>query len=132
MRAPADHGRLRGGSIEKRAQKGKMIKKQVVSQFALTLFFPLQFGRLGGFRVLFEDTKMPGQRELFEIQRGGRTLSISRSSQGNRKLYVGAVNGEVCAFAPAKGDLLRALIRLSQSYPKAKPRRHVARPRKSR
>ena len=64
---------------------------------------------------------MPGQRELFEIQRGGRTLSISRASQGNRKLYIGAVNGEVCAFAPAKGGLLRALIQLSQAYPHGLP-----------
>ena len=55
---------MRAGSIEKRPAKGKAAKKTVVSQFALTLFFPLKSRRLGGLRVLFEDTENDTDRDV--------------------------------------------------------------------
>ena len=61
---------------------------------------------------------MANQRDLFEILYGGRRLAVAVTRRGRQRLYVGAINGEVCATAPGKGDLLRALIQMARHYPK--------------
>ena len=58
-------------------------------------------------------------RELFEIRYNGRLLGVARTWRGHSRSYVGLINGEIVTFAPAKGDLLRNLIQIAKSYPKA-------------
>lgn len=67
------------------------------------------------------------------IRHNERNIGISRYFRKSRRTYIGSINGEVCAFGPAKGELLRKLIEMARSYPKApKPVRkaRIARPRK--
>ena len=58
-------------------------------------------------------------RELFEIKYNGRLLGVARTWRRRSRSYVGFINGEIVTFAPAKGDLLRNLIQIAKSYPKA-------------
>lgn len=57
-------------------------------------------------------------RELFEVRYNGRLLGVAQTWRQSRS-YVGFINGEIVTFAPAKGDLLRNLIQIAKSYPKA-------------
>jgi hypothetical protein len=76
---------------------------------------------------------MPKLKQLFQLRHKGRTLSVGLKSRGKRKVYLGAINGETCAVAPGKGEVLRLLIKMAQGYPKSYPRRmHVAQPGNSR
>lgn len=58
-------------------------------------------------------------RELFEIRYNGRLLGVARAWRNGARSYIGFINGEMVTFAPAKGDLLRNLIQIAKSYPKA-------------
>ena len=55
---------------------------------------------------------MQTQRELFKIKRGGKCLSVLQGALGHRR-YIGSIDGQVCAEAPAKGELLRRLIEMT-------------------
>jgi hypothetical protein len=74
--------------------------------------------------------KIDRAQELFEIRHSGRNLQVWRRGKGHFKQYLGAINGDVCAMGPAKGDLLRRLVEMSRHYPMAPPRRRVARPKR--
>jgi hypothetical protein len=59
---------------------------------------------------------------LFEISHKGRRLGFKKVGWGSKqKGYIGSINGDECAFARAKGELLSKLIGLVPSYPKALP-----------
>jgi hypothetical protein len=58
-------------------------------------------------------------RELFEIRYSGRLLGVARTWRGHSRSYVGLVNGKIVTIAPAKGDLLRNLIQIAKTHPKA-------------
>lgn len=74
---------------------------------------------------------MKHARELFEIKRADRTIQIWRLRRGHRKWYFGAINGELCAFGDAKGELLRRLIDMARNYPPTPRPLRVAHPRKA-
>lgn len=58
------------------------------------------------------------QRDLFEIKRGGKRLTVAvRGGCGGWRRYIGSIDGQECAMAPAKGDLLRMLIDMTGSQP---------------
>lgn len=60
---------------------------------------------------------MKNAKELFSFRHSQRTITIWRQGRSHFKRYIGAVNGEVCAEAPAKGELLRRLIEIARTYP---------------
>jgi hypothetical protein len=64
--------------------------------------------------------------ELFSFRHCQRDITVWRRGKGHFKRYIGAINGEVCAEAPAKGELLRNLIQMARGYPKAPSQRRVA------
>ena len=57
------------------------------------------------------------QRDLFEIKRGGKRLAVAVRGSGGWRRYIGSINGQECAAAPAKGDLLRMLIEMTDRQP---------------
>ena len=67
-------------------------------------------------------------RHLFDINHGGRRLTVSRTGSQGRRMYIGAINGQECAAAPAKGELLRTLIQMARHFPKSSqaPRTGIA------
>lgn len=65
--------------------------------------------------------------ELFRFRHSQRDITVWRRGRGHYKRYIGAINGDVCADAPAKGELLRKLIEMARHYPKAQSRHCVAR-----
>ena len=56
---------------------------------------------------------MINHRHLFTIQHRGKRLAIAVRTRYRRRTYVGTIDGEIMATAPAKGPLLRLLVELS-------------------
>jgi hypothetical protein len=52
-------------------------------------------------------------RHLFDIQHRGKRLSVGVRTRFRRRTYIGAIDGQVCATAPAKGTLLRLLMEMT-------------------
>ncbi|HEY5237398.1 MAG TPA: hypothetical protein VIJ62_03375 [Rhizomicrobium sp.] len=55
---------------------------------------------------------MQNQRELFEIKRGGRRITVAVRGARGRRRYIGSIDGQVSAVAHEKGDLFRKLIEI--------------------
>jgi hypothetical protein len=53
---------------------------------------------------------MTNQRHLFDIQHRGKRLSVAVRTNYRQRTYIGSIDGQVCATAPAKGTLLRLLV----------------------
>ncbi|HET7083747.1 MAG TPA: hypothetical protein VFI23_03190 [Rhizomicrobium sp.] len=56
---------------------------------------------------------MENQRHLFDIQHRGKRLSVAVRTKYRQRTYIGSIDGQVCATAPAKGTLLRLLVEMS-------------------
>jgi hypothetical protein len=70
--------------------------------------------------------ELPNQRHLFDIQHGGRTLTVAVRGHKGRRIYVGYINGRLAALGRAKGEMLRRLVQLARTFPKASFRSEVA------
>jgi hypothetical protein len=46
-------------------------------------------------------------------------LGVARAWRGGGRSYIGFINGEIVTVAAAKGDLLRNLIQIAKTCPKA-------------
>jgi hypothetical protein len=60
------------------------------------------------------------QRHLFNIKHRGKTLGFAIKGRGHRRTYIGYIDGELAALAPAKGQLLRDLMQIANQ-----PRQNV-------
>jgi hypothetical protein len=60
---------------------------------------------------------MQNHHELFEIRRGDKRLSVAVLRNSRHRVYVGSIDGQVCATSFGKGDLLRLLIEKSSDRP---------------
>jgi len=56
---------------------------------------------------------MTDQRQLFDIQHRGKCLSVAVRTKYRQRTYIGSIDGQVCATAPAKGTLLRLLVEMA-------------------
>jgi len=56
------------------------------------------------------------KRDLFQIRRGGTLLAVAVRGGGALRTYIGSINGEECATAREKGELLRMLFEMVPSY----------------
>ena len=56
---------------------------------------------------------MESQRHLFDIQHRGKRLSVAVRTKYRQRTYIGSIDGQVRAKAPAKGTLLRMLVEMT-------------------
>ncbi len=68
---------------------------------------------------------MQNQRELFEVKKDGRRRGMAVRGRGRRRHYVGYINGQACAVAPAKGELWRVLLGMAPGNPEPSLRRRA-------
>lgn len=60
------------------------------------------------------------QKELFRIRYGARHLSVAVRGRRRARVYIGYIDGTVCALARGKGDVMRLLLETVRDGPQAR------------